>query len=120
MEPMPIYTTHGDWAAMLLNHMLYSPTGDWIGWVDLESKVWSVHGEYVGWLNADRRILRKREGNPIYPRRVPPPAPPRQRFPPNVALPPLMADLKHDTLDVFEDMPERIDPADMNDVPDMD
>ncbi len=116
----PIYTTSGDWAAMLIGRYLYATTGEWIGWVDAEGLVFSGHGEYVGWLARDFRVLRKREGGPDHPRRDPPPRQPRIKLPASVALPPMMAGLGYDTLDVFEEAGYRLDPTDMDQVQDID
>ena len=32
----PIYTTAGDWVAMLIGRYIYNTSGEWIGWVDAE------------------------------------------------------------------------------------
>ncbi len=121
MKQVPLYTTHGEWAAMLVNdYFLYNPQGDWIGFLDLEKNVYSVRGEYVGWLAGDGRVLRKRATATLRERRQPPPAQPRLKFPPTVPLPPLIGDLRYDTVDVFEEMPERLDPYDMDQVADID
>ena len=116
----PIYTTTGDWVAMLIGRYVYTTAGEWIGWIDAESLVFSARGEYVGWLARDFRILRKREGGPLHPRRDPLPKPPRVKLPISVALPPLMAELGYDTLDVFEEAAYRLDPMDMDQVQDID
>jgi len=115
----PIYTTSGDWVAMLISRHLYNTAGDWIGWVDAEGLVFSARGDYVGWLARDFRILRKREGNQ-QPHRDPPPGPPRVRMPPSVALAPLTGGLGYDTMDVFEEAAYRLDPSDMDQVEDID
>lgn len=105
---IPLYSTAGDWAGLFENGHLFNPLGEWIGWVTDGNQVYSVTGEYVGWLSKDFRILRKRTYDEPPPRRKPPPAPPRPRVPATVPLPPLMAELGFDVLDVFEDMPERL------------
>jgi hypothetical protein len=115
----PIYTSSGDWAAMLIGRYLYDPQGQWIGWIDSKGLVFSVRGEYVGWLSRDFRVLRKRGGDGE-PRRDPPPAPPRVRLPMSVALPPMLAGLSYDTMDVFEEAAHRLDPLDMDSVQDID
>lgn len=116
----PIYTSSGDWAAMLIGRFIYATTGEWIGWIDAEGLVFSARGEYVGWLARDFRILRKREGGLPHSRREPPPAPPRVKLPISVPLPPLMAGIGYDTLDVFEEAAYRLDPMDMDQVQDID
>ena len=121
MKLQTIYTTHGDWAAMLVNdYYLYSPAGDWIGFLDLQKNVYNVRGEYAGWLSTDFRVLRKRDGSRPLERRKGPPVQPRLKFAATVPLAPMMAELGYDTIDVFEDMPERLDPYDMDTVQDID
>jgi hypothetical protein len=115
----PIYTSRGDWVAMLIGRYLYSPQGEWIGWIDAKALVFSVRGQHVGWLSRDFRVLRRRGGSNEE-RRSPPPAPPRVRLPMSVALPPMMSDLGYDTLDVFEEAAHLLDPADMDSVQDID
>jgi hypothetical protein len=116
----PIYTTHGDWVAMLVGRYLYSREGHWIGFLDADSYVYSVRGDYAGWLSRDFRVLRHRDTTPLVPRRDPPPAPPRIVMPLNVPFPPLMAELTYDTIDLFEDAAHRLDPFDMDQVQDID
>jgi hypothetical protein len=105
---------------MLIGRYLYNTAGDWIGWVDPQGLVFSARGEYVGWLARDFRILRKREADPAHAHREPPPAPPPERMPLTVPLPPLMAGISYDTLDVFEEAAYRLDPMDMDQVQDID
>ncbi len=121
MKAVPVYTTRGDWAAMLVNdYFLYSPAGDWIGFLDLEKRVFNVRGEYAGWLSADNRVLRKRDNTNPLARIKGPPVQPQLKFAPSMALPPMMAELAYDTIDVLEDMPEQLDPYDMDHVQDID
>ena len=49
-----------------------------------------------------------------------PPVQPKLKFPASMALAPMMAALGSDTLDVYEDMPEKLDPYDMDTVQDID
>jgi hypothetical protein len=116
----PIYTTSGDWAAMLVGRYIYNPQGDWIGWVEADSQVFSVRGEYAGWLSKDFRILCHRDTTQVMPRRGPPPTQPRLEMPTTVPLPPMMSELTFDTIDLFEDAPRRLDPYDMDQVQDID
>ncbi len=121
MKQVPVYTTRGDWAAMLVNdYYLYSPAGDWIGFLDLKRNVFNARGEYAGWLSADSRVLRKRDITGSLGKMKGPPIQPRLKFAPSMALPPMMAELGYDTIDVFEDMPEKLDPYDMDTVQDID
>ena len=103
---IPIYTTSGDTGGFLNFPYIYNQLGDWIGWVTKENQVYSVYGRYVGWLNKDHRILRRRAESFHKPDLQPPPSPPRMLPPATVPLPPLMAELKYETVDVLEDMPE--------------
>jgi len=117
---IPIYTSHGDWAAMLVGRYLFNPQGEWIGFIDAQAQVFSVRGDYAGWLARDFRVLRKRDSTPLVPRRQPPPPPPRVQLPITVPLAPLMAELTYDTIDLFEDAPNRLDPMDMDQIQDID
>ncbi len=118
-QQFPIYTTHGDWAAMLIGRHLFNTQGEWIGWIDAQGDVFNVRGMYVGWLSRDFRILSKRSLG-SHPRRDPPPSQPRVRLPNSVPLAPLLSDLTYDTIDVFEEAAFRLDPMDMDSVQDMD
>jgi 4-fold beta-flower domain-containing protein len=121
MSQFPLYSSRGEWKGMLVDHLIYNPQGEWIGWVDQERRVFSVAGEYVGWLNKDFRVLRRRVIERPVPRRSPPARPPeRRRMPANVPLAPLMAELTFDTIDVFEDAPELLSPLDLDHMPDID
>ena len=115
----PIYTTSGDWVAMLVGRYIYDRDGHWIGWVDADSQVYSVHGDYAGWLARDFRVLRRRDTTQLYPRQTPPPPPPKIELPITAPLPPMMAELTYDTVDLFEDAPHRLDPFDMDQVQDI-
>jgi hypothetical protein len=105
-KPTPIYTTSGDTGGYLIYPYVYNQIGDWIGWVTSDKQVYSVYGRYVGWLNKDNRILRRRADDFQKPDKTPPPVPPRFLPPATVPLPPLMAELKYETVDVLDDMPE--------------
>ena len=98
---------------------LYNPDGEWIGWVAEDKVVFSVHGEYAGWLSNDNRVLRHRDTTQLHQRRTPPRTPPRITLPVHVPLPPMMAELTFDRIDVFEDAPHRLDPLDMDQVSDI-
>jgi hypothetical protein len=107
-KPIPLYTSSGDTAGFLDYPYLYNANGDWIGWVNEEKRVFSVYGQYVGWLSNDRRILRRRADGHQIPSLDPPPAPPRLAPPVLVPLPPLMAELKYETVDVLDEMPDML------------
>jgi hypothetical protein len=116
----PIYTSHGDWVAMLVGRYLYNTRGDWIGWIDPDSQVFSARGEYAGWLTKDFRVLARRDKTTDMLKREPPPPPPAIKLPVSVPLPPLMAELTYDTVDLFEERPQKLDPLDMDQVQDID
>jgi hypothetical protein len=118
---IPLYSSRGEWAAMLVGNLIYNPQGEWIGWVDADRKVFSVVGEYVGWLNKDFRVLRQRVLDVTVPRRTPPAVPrERLRLPASVPLAPLMAELTFETVDVFDEMPELLSPFDIDQLKDID
>jgi hypothetical protein len=121
MSQIPIYSTRGHWAAILVDQrLIFNTEGDWIGWVTHDRGVYSIRGEYAGWLADDNRILRYRHTSPLLPRLSPPPPPPRPQLPPSVPLAPLMADLRFDVIDLFDDAPHRLDPYDLDEVYDLD
>ena len=111
-KPIPIYTTPGDWAALLVFPHLFSTVGEWIGWVSPDRQVFDVDGVYVGWLTDEPRILRKRIIEKELPRKLPPEAPDRIRPPATVPLPPMMAELAFEVIDVLDEEPERLHTTD--------
>lgn len=115
----PIYTSGGEHIAFFENGYLYNQGGEWIGFVDTRTgHVYSVLGEYVGYFHRDGRILRKRSMDEIMPKRQTPPPPKRPQLPSSVPLAPLMADLSFDTVDVFEEMPDRLHTMDSGELKD--
>ena len=104
----PIYSTNGEWVALLHKDEhgghLYDTLGERIAWLD-GKEVYTLEGEYVGFLSADGRILRERirRQRPLRPS---PPAPPRVRPPASVPLAPLFAELPWSQVDVFEEEPD--------------
>ncbi len=104
-KPIPVYTTPGDWEAVLIFPYLYNTMGEWIGWVTPDQEVFDVDGIYVGWLTDEPRVLRKRIYDRPLPRRNPPPAPEKIRPPATVPLPPMMAELPFEIMDVLEEEP---------------
>ena len=101
---MNIYSTSGEWMAVIHEQYLYDTRGDWIGWLDGQD-VYTGDGEYVGFLSKDGRVLRDRirRQRPLRPI---PPAPPRITPPSRVPLPPFFAELPFNLVDVFEEEPE--------------
>jgi hypothetical protein len=106
-RPIPIYTTKGDWFALLHSPYIYNTRGEWIGWIVETNDVFDVEGVYVGWLSDEKRILRKRSKNK-YERRTPPNPPDRIRAPATIPLPPLMRELPYGVIDVLEEEPNRL------------
>ncbi len=107
-KAIPIYTTKGDWTALMVFPFMFNTLGEWIGWVTPDRQVYDVDGIYVGWLTTDPRVLRRRTYDQPLPRKTPPAAPERIRPPATVPLPPMMADLPFENVDVFLDEPERL------------
>ncbi len=107
-SPVPIYTTSGEWSALLYQNNLFNTQGEWIGWVAENGDVFDVDGYYVGWISEDRRVLRRRSA-PGATRRPPPPPPPEKVLPPpTIPLAPMMPELPHGVIDVLEEEPERL------------
>jgi len=100
----PIYSTNGEWVALLHEGRLYDTRGELIAWLDGKD-VYTCDGMYVGFLSDDRRILRERirQQRPLRPV---PPAPPKIRPPASVPLAPLFSELPWNLVDVFEEEPE--------------
>lgn len=107
MTQIPLYTTRGDWAALLVDGYLFNPQGEWIGWVEGDGRVFSVVGLFVGTLTRDGRIMRPRSANDATGERRHPPAPPaRPSVPSRVPLAPLMGDVPFDMVEVLNDEPD--------------
>ena len=106
-RPIPIYTTKGDYEAFMKYPMIFNLSGEWIGFVTANREVYDVRGTYVGWLSDDPRILRKRSYNFDKPKLTPPPQPNgRAPVPARAPLPPMMAELSYDTIDVLQEDPD--------------
>jgi hypothetical protein len=106
LPPIPIYKTSGEVGAFLIYPYVYNPIGDWIGWVSNDRQIYSVFGKYVGWLSYDKRILRRRSEE-LTESLLPPPPPSERFIPPSlVPLPPMMAELKYEIVDVLDEMPD--------------
>jgi hypothetical protein len=119
MALQPIYTTRGENAAFFENGNLFNLGGEWIGFVDVRNGyVYSVLGEYVGFISKDGRILRKRAMDEIVPRKAPPRAPARIKAPTSVPLPPMVAELGFDSIDVLDEMPDRLHTMDAGELKD--
>lgn len=114
----PIYSSSGEVKAFLAYPYIYSPTGEWIGWVKPDRKVYSVHGHYVGEMSNEPRILRKREESLNRERQRPPSPPPLLRPPYNVPLAPLMREVPQNLVDVLDEVPELLPPMDYGELRD--
>jgi hypothetical protein len=109
---IPIYSTRGDVGAYLAYPYIFSPIGEWIGWVTPEREVYSVYGGYVGSIGSGPRILRKRSDSfgktssqiPQPPSNIKPPA--------HVPLPPLMPELPMGVIDVLDEAPDLMPSSD--------
>ena len=99
-----VYSTNGEWVALLHEGRLYDTLGEWIAWLD-GKEVYNRDGQYVGFLSGDRRILRERVRR-TRPLRPAPPGPSKLRPPAHVPLAPLFAELPWNTVDVFEEEPD--------------
>jgi hypothetical protein len=111
-KAIPIYSTKGDWSALMVFPFVFNTLGEWVGWVTPDRQVYDVDGLYVGWLTPDPRVLRRRTYDQPLPRKTPPVAPERIRPPATVPLPPMMADLPFENVDVLLDEPERLHTTD--------
>jgi hypothetical protein len=105
----PIYTTNGEWVALLEGIYLYDAYGEWVGW--LEGKdVYTSDGEYAGFLSSDAhgtcaRILRERV-RPQRQIRPAPPAAPKIKIPSKVPLAPMFSELPWNLVDVLDEDPD--------------
>ena len=115
---VPVYTSHGDTGAIMVDPYIFNLAGEWIGWVDEENTVYSVHGHYVGKLTKDPRIIRKREWGYGRERRKPPPPPSRISPPAHFPLAPSLPEIPTFMIDVLEDYPELLPSVDFGDLRD--
>lgn len=100
----PIYSTAGEWVALIEGNLIYDTLGEWIAWLDGKD-VYTRDGEWVGFLSDDGRVLRERirKQRPLRPA---PQAPPKIKPPATVPLPPMFTELPWNLVDVFEEEPE--------------
>jgi hypothetical protein len=118
---IPIFTTRGDCGGFLVYPNIFNRQGEWIGWVTPDRQVFATTGQWVGWLSAEPRILRKRAVDYWQVRRTPPPPPRRINTPALTPLPPMMAELSYDTIDVLDDDPDLMPTLDFDKLrPDLD
>lgn len=103
----PIYRSDGEWVAVYIEGNIFNVDGEWLGFVS-GREVFDSAGQYLGFISDDKRLLRKRSLSERPPRLQPPPRPERPRLPTNMPLAPLMRNLPHNIIDVFEEYPERL------------
>ncbi|MDX1613452.1 MAG: hypothetical protein R3300_04025 [Candidatus Promineifilaceae bacterium] len=104
---VPIYRTDGEWVGVYTDGHLFNIDGEWLGFL-VGREVFDPQGQYVGFLSDDKRLLRKRSLGRHLPRHDPPERPPRPRIPASMPLAPLMRELPHQLIDVFEEFPDRM------------
>jgi hypothetical protein len=104
--PMVIFTSQGDFGAFLIYPYLFNPSGEWIGWATSKKEIFNLDGTYVGSISPDLRILRKKSLDVIPAKSKTPSPPPKPRIPASIPLPPRMAELSYDLMDVLEDKPD--------------
>jgi hypothetical protein len=104
---VPIYRSDGEWVAVYRGGHLFNIDGEWLGFV-AGREVYDTAGMYLGFLSDDRRLLRKRSPRRQMPHKTPPPAPERPRIPASMPLAPLMSELPHQIIDMFEEYPDRL------------
>lgn len=54
-----IYNTAGQYVAFIRNGTLYSPRGEWLGFVVQSNNVFDKSGHYLGFIFTDDRVLRR-------------------------------------------------------------
>ncbi len=113
---IPIYISSGDVGGYLVYPYLYNVHGEWIGWVSEDRSVYSVYGQQVGTLSKEPRILRPREWHFTSERRQPPAPPPPFHPPVRSPLPPLMAEISQNLIDVLEEAPQLLPPLGSGDL----
>jgi hypothetical protein len=105
IKPTFIYTTRGDWMATMIGVHIFDTRGEFVGYIDgPERAVYTRDGEWIGDLSKDGRILRKRaaQRRPLQAKPLAKPAT-KPTMPARAPLPPQMAELRYDTIDVLEE-----------------
>ena len=103
-EPSLVYSTSGDWVALIQGIYVYDTRGEWIAWLD-DKDVYTSDGFYAGYLGDDNRILRHRNRKNRK-HRACPQSPGHIRPPSRIPLPPLFPELAWQIVDCFEEEPE--------------
>ena len=102
--PTLVYSTSGDWVALIKGGHIYDTRGEWIAWLD-NGDIYTCDGFYAGYLADDNRVLRQRNMK-TRERRACPQSPDRIRPPSRIPLPPQFAELPWHVIDCFEEEPE--------------
>jgi len=87
---------------------LFSPFGEWIGFVSEQKEVYSVLGQYVGYIGDGPRVLRLRSYSFNKPSLTPPRDPGKINAPPTVPLARLMSELPMTIVDILHEEPDRL------------
>ncbi|HUS94625.1 MAG TPA: hypothetical protein VMZ24_05550 [Patescibacteria group bacterium] len=103
----PIYRSDGEWVAVYLDGYLFNVDCEWIGFVS-GREAFDTAGQYLGFISDDRRLLRKRSLSRRPPRLVPPERPANPNLPASMPLAPMLRQLPHHIIDVFEEFPDRL------------
>lgn len=103
----PIYRSDGEWVAVYAEGNIFNVDGEWLGFV-AGREVFDPAGQYLGFLSDDRRLLRKRSLSRRPPRLQAPERPKRPKLPASMPLAPMMRQLPHQIIDMFEEYPERL------------
>lgn len=104
---IPIYQSNGAWVAVYHKGHIFNVDGEWLGFL-VGREVFDPAGMYLGFMSDDQRLLRKRSISNEPPHHAPPPRPERPRIPATMPLAPLMRELPHQIIDMFEEYPERL------------
>lgn len=102
-----IYRSDGEWVGVYEGGNIFNIDGEWLGFA-AGREIFDPAGQYLGFLSDDRRLLRKKSLSQRPPRLLPPPRPPRPKIPASMPLPPMMRELPHHIIDMFEEYPDRL------------
>lgn len=102
-----IYRSDGEWVGVYVGGNIFNVDGEWLGFA-AGREIFDPVGQYLGFLSDDRRLLRKKSLSRRPPKLQPPPRPARPRIPATMPLPPMMRELPHHIIDMFEEYPERL------------
>lgn len=95
-----IFNTSGEYVAFVDSKNIFSPNGNWLGFIERGNEVYDKDGQFIGYLLDDDRIVRKR--NELKPRVMRPLRPIRPIRPIRPLRRLRMLRLPHPYEDVFE------------------